>query len=107
MKWRAVGFVVIVVVFAVGLAGYRVGHSHRPPPGENAGDGQLVATKLIPKGTPGSVVATNVMYAPVKLPEEEVEDGAISDPSYLRGRTSVVDILPGQQLTATDFMLTP
>jgi len=43
------------------------------------------------------------MYAAPTLPPDEVEDGAIADPSYLSGRASVVDILPGQQLTATDF----
>ena len=43
------------------------------------------------------------MYAPTTLPQKEVEVGAISDPSYLRGRAAAADIFPGQQFTATDF----
>ena len=31
------------------------------------------------------------------------EDGAIADPSYLAGRASVVNILPGEQIVASDF----
>ncbi len=63
----------------------------------------LVAKRLIPRGTPGTLIASQSMYAPKTLPPEEVELGAISDPAYLRGRTAAVDIFPGQQLTATDF----
>ena len=105
MKWRAAGFVVIGVVigvvFAVGFVGFWVGH--KPPTGEHACCPVLVAKHLIPKGTPGRVVATKGMYASTTPKPWEVEDGAIADPSYLAGRMSVVDILPGQQLTASDF----
>jgi Flp pilus assembly protein CpaB len=71
--------------------------------GENAPTPVLVAKQLIPTGTPGSIVATNSMYAPTTLPRKEVEIGAVSDPSYLAGRAAAVDIFPGQQITATDF----
>jgi pilus assembly protein CpaB len=71
--------------------------------GENAPTPVLVAKQLIPTGTPGSIVATNSMYAPTTLPRKEVEVGAVSDPSYLAGRAAAVDIFPGQQITATDF----
>ena len=71
--------------------------------GENAPTPVLVAKQLIPTGTPGSLVATQSMYAPTTLPRKEVEVGAISDPSYLAGRAAAVDIFPGQQFTATDF----
>src|SRR4026209_1648641 len=71
--------------------------------GENAPTPVLVAKQLIPTGTPGSLVATNSMYAPTTLPKKEVEVGAVSDPSYLAGRAAAVDIFPGQQITATDF----
>src|SRR5689334_15160630 len=53
MKWRAVALVVVVVVFAGGFAGYRVGH--KPPEGRCVCGPTLVATRLIPKGTPGSI----------------------------------------------------
>jgi Flp pilus assembly protein CpaB len=71
--------------------------------GENAPTPVLVAKQLIPTGTPGSIVATNSMYAPTTLPRKEVEVGAVSDPSYLAGRAAAVDIFPGQQITSADF----
>jgi Flp pilus assembly protein CpaB len=71
--------------------------------GENAPTPVLVAKQLIPQGTPGTLVASQSMYAPTTLPRKEVEVGAISDPAYLSGRAAATDIFPGQQFTATDF----
>jgi len=71
--------------------------------GENAPTPVLVAKQLIPQGTPGTLVASQGMYAPTTLPQKEVEVGAIADPAYLSGRAAVADIFPGQQLAATDF----
>jgi Flp pilus assembly protein CpaB len=71
--------------------------------GENAPTPVLVAKQLIPAGTPGSLVASQSMYAATTLPAKEVEVGAVSDPSYLSGRAAAADIFPGQQFTATDF----
>src|SRR5215470_10741038 len=71
--------------------------------GRNAPTPVLVAKQLIPKGTPGTLVATQSMYAPTTLPQKEVEVGAIADPAYLSGRAAAADVFPGQQLTATDF----
>src|SRR5574341_1271369 len=68
--------------------------------GENAPTPVLVAKQLIP---PGTLVASQGMYAPTTLPQKEVEVGAIADPSYLSGRAAAADIFPGQQFTATDF----
>lgn len=71
--------------------------------GENAPTPVLVAKQLVPAGTPGTVVASQGMYAATTLPAKEVEVGAVADPSYLAGRAAVADIFPGQQFTATDF----
>lgn len=71
--------------------------------GENAPTPVLVAKQLIPAGTPGTLVASQSMYAATTLPAKEVEVGAVADPSYLAGRAAVADIFPGQQFTATDF----
>ena len=71
--------------------------------GENAPTPVLVAKQLIPTGTPGSIVATNGMYAATTLPAKEVEVGAVADPAYLAGRAAAADIFPGQQITSTDF----
>src|SRR5687767_2536980 len=71
--------------------------------GENAPTPVLVAKQLIPAGTPGTLVASQSMYAPTTLPQKEVVVGAISDPSYLSGRAAAVEIFPGSQLTAASF----
>jgi hypothetical protein len=103
VKWRAVGFLVVVVVFAVGLAVFRADRDRIRYSRETNPTPVLVANQLIPKGTPGSIVASRSMYAPTTLPPKDVEADAISDPTNLRGRTSVVDIFRGQQLTETNF----
>lgn len=71
--------------------------------GENAPTPVLVAKQLIPRGTPGTIVASQTMYAPTTLPRKEVEVGAIADPQYLSGRAAATDVFPGSQLTATQF----
>ena len=74
--------------------------------GENAPTPVLVAKQLIPAGTPGTLVASQAMYAPTTLPRRDVEVGAIADPQYLSGRAASTDIFPGGQLTAADFATT-
>jgi Flp pilus assembly protein CpaB len=71
--------------------------------GENAPTPVLVAKQLIPKGTPGNIVASQSMYAPTTIPRKEVETGALNSPSYLAGRAASTDIYPGAQLLATNF----
>ena len=71
--------------------------------GENAPTPVLQANRLIPAGTPGSLVATQGMYTSTTLPQKEVIVGAIDDPAYLSGRAAVADIFPGSQLTAEAF----
>ena len=63
----------------------------------------LQANRLIPAGTPGSLVASQGMYTSTTLPQKEVVVGAIEDPAYLSGRAAVADIFPGSQLTAEAF----
>lgn len=63
----------------------------------------LVARTLIEKGMPGDVVGVSRLFESEEAPRSEVKDGAITDPSTLRGRVAVADIYPGQQLTVADF----
>jgi hypothetical protein len=95
---------VSVVLAVILLAAYVDRHRHPTVHTENVSTLVLVATQFIPKGTRGALIATQPMYAPMTLPPKEIEDGAVADPWYLSGRVSVVDILPGQQLTATNFV---
>jgi pilus assembly protein CpaB len=71
--------------------------------GETAPTSVLVAKSLIVKGTSGTQIASKELYQGVSLPNKEVKVGALADPAYLNGRVAVSDILPGQQLTTSDF----
>ena len=90
--------VLAVILLVVYLDRYRARVS-----GENAPTPVLVAKQLIPKGTPGTLIASQGMYAPTTVPRKEVEVGAISDPSYLAGRAASADIFPGSQFTTESF----
>lgn len=63
----------------------------------------LVATTLIPKGTPGDIVASSTRFEVAQVAAKYLKEGALSDPAALNGRAAVADIAPGQQLTAADF----
>jgi Flp pilus assembly protein CpaB len=63
----------------------------------------LVAKRLIEKGMPGDVVGLKHLFESEEAPKNQVRNGAITDPSSLRGRVAVEDIYPGQQLTIADF----
>jgi Flp pilus assembly protein CpaB len=66
----------------------------------------LVAKSLIPKGTPGSEVATKELFQAESIRESQLRTGAISDTASLRGMVAKTDILPRQQLTVADFTST-
>ena len=63
----------------------------------------LVAGETIPKGTSGNVLASKGLYTATTIRESQLRDGAISDPSSLRGSVAAREILEGSQLTAADF----
>ena len=63
----------------------------------------MIATKLIPNGTAGSVIAKQGLYQLTTIQKDQLKPDAISDPSAVQGRIAVTDIFPGQQLTQNDF----
>ena len=63
----------------------------------------LIAKNLIPKGTPGTAVASKRLYQSTSVPADSVQPGAISDPSLLTGRVAIADIYPASQLTLNNF----
>jgi Flp pilus assembly protein CpaB len=64
----------------------------------------LVATKTIPKGTSGDVLAKSTsFYEVAQIPKGQVETGAITDSSTLAGKVALTDINPNSQLTADQF----
>jgi Flp pilus assembly protein CpaB len=66
----------------------------------------LVAKQFIQKGAPGNVIGTTHLYQIASVPKKDVRDGALVDPTSLRGLVSAQDIYKGQQLTAADFVPT-
>lgn len=66
-----------------------------------------VATKLIPRGTPTSVIAANGLFQRTSVKANAVQLGAIADSSVLHGEVTTTAIYPGQQLTAADFTHAP
>jgi Flp pilus assembly protein CpaB len=63
----------------------------------------LVAKNLIPKGTPGEAIGTKVLFQATTVPKSQVKEGALSDPSALRGEVALTDIYPGEELTVGSF----
>jgi Flp pilus assembly protein CpaB len=72
--------------------------------GSNATVSVLVARNLIQKGAPGNIVASTRQYQVAPIHKTQLEIGAISDSSTLRGLVATHDIFPGQQLTLSDFV---
>ena len=63
----------------------------------------LVASHAIPKGTPGSVVASKGFFTTTTIRESQLRDGALSDPASLTGKVAAREVYEGSQLTAADF----
>ena len=63
----------------------------------------LVAKNVMPKGTPGDVIASEQLYELQKVENSQLEDGAITDPDDLAGKVVADEIHPGHQLQSSDF----
>jgi Flp pilus assembly protein CpaB len=63
----------------------------------------LVATGNIPRGAQGSSLAAHGLYKSMPIVPSQLAPGALSDASYLQGKTAATTILPGQQLSVADF----
>lgn len=63
----------------------------------------LIARSTIAKDTPASVIVSKHLYTTATLRESELRDGAIGDPSSLRGQVAKEEIYQGAQLTTGSF----
>jgi Flp pilus assembly protein CpaB len=63
----------------------------------------LIAARPIPKGTPGSVIASKGLFTATTIRESQLREGALSDPSSLTGKVTAQEIVKGAQLTTSDF----
>ena len=64
----------------------------------------LVAKNLIEKGSPGDVVAEDALFQTTTVKKDDLKDGAISDPSNLKGKIATADVFPGEQLVSKEFV---
>jgi Flp pilus assembly protein CpaB len=71
--------------------------------GSSAATPVLVAKRFIQKGAPGSLIGAEHQYQVASVPTKDLRDGALVDPTSLRGLVATQDIYQGQQLTAADF----
>jgi Flp pilus assembly protein CpaB len=63
----------------------------------------FVARSLIPQGSSADLIASQQLLQRTTLRGNQVQVGAITDPSVLHGQVASVNIYPGQQITASDF----
>jgi Flp pilus assembly protein CpaB len=71
--------------------------------GSSAPVSVLVAKNLIQKGSPGNLIGTQRQFQVATISKDAIQEGAITDPSALRGLVAAEDIYPGQQLTSAAF----
>ena len=103
------GTTVVAIVSAVLAAGVLLVFVNRYRESvreENGTAVVLVAKSLIEEGSPGDVVAEDSMFQTTTLKLSDVKDGAISDPSSLKGTIATTDIFAGEQLLASEFTKT-
>jgi pilus assembly protein CpaB len=63
----------------------------------------LVATRTIPRGTSGTVIAEEKLYHATAVEKSQLQNLAIADPTAISGRVTSTVIYPGEQLTDNDF----
>jgi Flp pilus assembly protein CpaB len=94
----AIVAVVALILLVVYLHSYRSSVNSGKQP-----ERVLVATKLIQRGTSGTLVAQQGMYQVATVQKDQLKLNALTDPSSLNDRLAANDIFPGQQLTQDDF----
>jgi Flp pilus assembly protein CpaB len=72
--------------------------------GQNQTVSVLVAKNLIEKGSSGTVMAEKSIFQTAQVRKRDLKNGAIADPALMRGKVTVDDIYPGEQLVAADFV---
>src|SRR5262249_40590368 len=66
----------------------------------------LIARQTIPKGTPGSVIASKGLFTATTIRESQLREGAFSDPASLKGKATTSEVYEGSQLTSGEFAAT-
>lgn len=89
---------IVIVVIAIGQAK----HTPKAAPQQAT---VLVATSAIPKGTSAQVIAAQHLYKEEPVLASQVSPAAVSNAGSLVGTVAAGNILPGEQLTSTDFVV--
>jgi Flp pilus assembly protein CpaB len=63
----------------------------------------VVAQKLIEQGASADAAATQGLFKTTEVPRDQLKPGAVTDAAALRGKVAIAEIVPGQQLTTSDF----
>ena len=98
LGFAAAAAALAVVVLLVFMQSYKRSLDQRADPVT-----VLVAKGELPKGSSGDVIAAKGLFQATGFKREQVKEGAITDPSSLRGLVTTRTIVPGQQLTGADF----
>lgn len=98
----AIAFVAMLVaagILVFALHRYRQGIETQSKPAT-----VLVANRFIAKGTAGAAIGVGEYFKTTKILDKQVTQGALANSAALHGEVAAVDIYPGQQLTAADFV---
>src|SRR3954451_18918900 len=63
----------------------------------------LVANQLIPKGSSGQAIASGHLFRPANVSDSALVGGAVTDISQITDKVATADILPGQQISTSNF----
>lgn len=91
------------VLLAVLLLVVYLSHYRNSVKQSNVSTPVLVATRFFPKGTPAAALAKRNLFTATAIAKDDLQPGAITDASVLRGQVAAADVYPGQQLKTTDF----
>jgi Flp pilus assembly protein CpaB len=104
---RAVIAGVGALVLATILLFVYLNHYRNSVKSSNSTVSVLVATKFIPKGSTALSLAKSGQFQPTAVPKGQLKSGAVTDAAVLQGQVALADVYPGQQLTITDFGVSP
>lgn len=92
--------VLAAIIMIVALGSYRTSLNN-----SNKQETVLVSTGLIQKGTSGEVIGAENLVKPLPVVLSRATVGALTNAAQLHGEVAAQDILPGQQLTQSDFSI--
>src|SRR6476659_4862314 len=100
------GALAVAALLAVAAVGIVLVYAHKYRSSVDSANGQvsvLVANRAITQYTPGSQVVDGSMFSTRQVPADAAVDGAVTNPSQLKGLVAKSDIYPGEQLTTNQF----